>query len=247
MDVLAVTASWDNWVYLHPYAPKLCWTVDAPDAACVVCNADNAALKPTHILMTHHHADHTGGLLTLKELYGCTVVSSDAERIAGTDIAVTDGDTLKLGDWTITVLATPGHTRSSVCYFCTHPTRPPVLYSGDTLFACGCGRLLEGDAETLYRSLQRLAQLPDETCIYSGHDYIKDNIDFALTIEPDNADLKQLPARLRTGVGFVGTTLAQEKRCNPFLRCDQPAVRQAVGRDDPVEVFAELRRRKNRF
>lgn len=246
-DIIAVTARWDNWVYLHRYMQTRGWTVDAPDTAGVFCNAEDAALTLTHVLMTHHHADHTEGLSALKNAYACTVLSPDAERITETDVTVKDGDTLTLGDWSITVMATPGHTRSSVCYFCTHPTEPPALYAGDTLFACGCGRLFEADAETMYRSLCRLAKLPEATRVYPGHDYLEENIEFALTLEPDNDALKQLLAQAHNYSGFFPTTLAQEKQCNPFLRCNEPAIRRATGRDGPVEVFAELRRRKDRF
>ena len=247
MDIVTVNANLDNRVYIHPYQDRLCWIVDPSSASATLQALDCQQLQPTHILVTHHHADHIGGIPALKKKFGCRVVSLDPNRIADTDMRVSEGDLLALGRWSITVLAVPGHTADSVCYYCTHPDRPPVLYTGDTLFACGCGRLFECPAETLYHSLERLAALPDETRIYPGHDYTQDNLRFALTLEPNNSQLHQLRHAVRVQNEFVPTTLKQEKQCNPFLRCDQVAVQQAVGMDDPVRVFAELRKRKDTF
>lgn len=247
MRVITVKANWDNWVYIHPYQADRCWTVDPSDAATVLKSIADKGLCLTHILATHHHADHIGGIAALKKTFHCRVFSPDDRRIAGTDVRVKDGDVLKLGQWTVTVLAVPGHTTDSVCYYGTHPTEPPVLYSGDTLFSGGCGRAFECAPETLYHSLQRLAALPDETRIFPGHNYTEDNIRFALTLEPDRPALKKMIAAIRAQSAFLPTTLKQEKLINPFLRCHENSIRQAVELDDPVAVFAELRRRKDRF
>ena len=247
MSILAVPSNLDNWVYLHIYRPGCFGAVDPSNAASVLHAADKNGIRLTHILATHHHADHIAGISALKKVFSCTVFSPDPERIPDTDIRVQEGQTLTLGEWTITVLATPGHTTSSVCYYCTHPTESPVLYSGDTLFACGCGRLFEGTAETLYLSLQRLETLPDDTRLCPGHDYTEDNVRFALSVEPGNDDLKQLLLSVRNQKGFSPTTLGQEKRCNPFLRACRSPLRHTIGPNDPVEVFARLRRQKDNF
>lgn len=247
MNILAVNANGDNWVYVHPYSAGQCWVVDPADAACVTAALEKSKLELTHILVTHHHADHIGGVAALKKTWNCHIYSPDPKRIGGTDTVVEDGDLLVFGEWTITVLASPGHTTTGVCYYCTCPAESPVLYAGDTLFACGCGRLFEGSAETMYRSLLRLAALPDRTRLYPGHNYTEENVRFALTLEPDNAALKQMLHFVRTQKEFTPTTLGQEKQCNPFLRVDQPAIRQSVGLSDPVAIFAELRRRKDLF
>jgi hydroxyacylglutathione hydrolase len=247
MSVLAINANADNWIYVQPYAPQLCWVVDPSNASSVMQTLEKKGLRLTHILATHHHADHIGGICALKKAFSCTVLSPDPKRIPDTDLHVQDGQSLTLGEWTLTVLATPGHTTSSVCYYCTHPTESPVLFSGDTLFACGCGRLFEGTAEVMYRSLERLAALPEDTRLCPGHNYTEENVRFALSVEPDNDALKQMLSTLGRKAGFTATTLGQEKRCNPFLRVDDPSLRRVVGLNNPVEVFARLRRQKDNF
>jgi hydroxyacylglutathione hydrolase len=222
MSIFAVHANWDNWVYLHPYSAGQCCVVDPSDAACVMAALEKTRLKLTHILITHHHADHIGGVAALKKACNCRIYSPDPKRIDGTDTDVEDGDSLVLGDWTITVMAAPGHTTTGVCYYCTCPAESPVLYAGDTLFACGCGRLFEGSAETMYRSLQRLAALPDESRLCPGHDYTEENVRFALTIELDNAALQKklefVQNQNRAGQLTVPSTLGEEKKMNPFLK-----------------------------
>lgn len=221
--------------------------MDASDAGAAVRGCAEAGVEATDVLVTHHHGDHTAGIGVLKARYGCRVYSPEAVRVAGTDAEVSDGQSLVFGDWTVRVLATPGHTRTGVCYFCTHPAEPPVLYSGDTLFSGGCGRLFEGTAEMMVQSLRHLAELPDETRVYPGHDYTEENLRFALTIEPDNAAVREALAAVNKQTAFVPTTLAMEKQINVFLRINEPSIRRAAGASDPVEVFAELRRRKDRF
>jgi hydroxyacylglutathione hydrolase len=244
---IAVKACGDNWVYIHPYQNDRCWVVDPSEASCVLDVLAKKGLRPTHLLATHHHADHIGGIAALKKTFGCTVLSAEPHRIAQTDMCVKDGDTLKLGDWTITVLGTPGHTSGSVCYYAMHPAAGSMLYSGDTLFCFGCGRPFECSAETLYQSLKRLSTLPDDTLVCPGHDYTEENIRFALTLEPNRTELKQWLQSTPSQPHFTPTTLAQEKQYNPFLRCDQETIRQAVNRQEPEAVFTELRRRKDHF
>ena len=247
MDILALNANMDNWVYVHSYRPGECFTVDPSNAFSVIQFIENNGLKLTHIFATHHHSDHTAGILELKRQFPCIVYSPDPKRIPGTDCPVQDEQILILGDWTVRVFFTPGHTTTGVCYYCTHPTETPVLYSGDTLFTCGCGRLLECSAETMHQSLRRLMTLPDETRLYCGHNYTEENLRFALSLEPNNELLHHMLREIQKTTGFVSTTLGWEKQCNPFLCVDQPALRRAAGCDDPVDVFTELRHRKDYF
>ena len=247
MKVFAIKANQDNWIYVHPYQSGQCWIVDPSDALLTMQILEKQRLVPTHILVTHHPADHTSGISALKKNYDSIVLSPDIARIQDSDLPIKDGFSLRLEKWNITVLATPGHTSTSVCYFCTHPVETDVLYSGDTLFACGCGRLFECPAETMAHSLQRLMTLPEETCVFPGHDYVEENLRFALSVEPDHEELKQMLHSVRLQKTFKPTTLAEEKKCNPFLRLEQPTVQQASGFKKSVEVFAELRRRKDFF
>ena len=230
MSIVAVHANWDNWVYLHPYSAGQCWGVDPSEAACVTAALAKKKLELTHILVTHHHADHIGGVAALQKRWDCKVYSPDSKRIDGTDTVVEDGDSLVLADWTITVMAAPGHTTTGVCYYCMCPAESPVLYAGDTLFACGCGRLFEGSAETMYRSLQRLAALPDQTRLCPGHNYTEENVRFALTLEPDNAALKQMLRFVRTQKEFVPTTLGQENSAILYGLTSRPSKGYRSGR-----------------
>ena len=197
-------------------------------------------LKLTHILITHHHWDHTGGVSELKAATGCAVVGGDGRRIAGIDKVVGDGDIVTLGEKRIRVISTPGHTLTSVCYYMEgNGNEGGVVWTGDTMFAGGCGRKFEGDAGLMRESLLKIAGLPEDTLVYCGHDYTIENYEFALTIEPNNEAFKQrleeVKRSVRAGGLTVPSTIAQEKKTNLFLQADS------------VEAFAELRRRKDIF
>lgn len=204
------------------------------------------------VLLTHHHGDHTGGTRELKRLTGCTVVAGrgDAERIAGVDRVVDDGETVAAGTLQGHAIAVPGHTLGHVAYWFPEAK---ALFSGDTLFSLGCGRLFEGTAETMWDSLRRLRDLPDDTLVYCGHEYTNANADFAISVDPNNALLKRkaeavLELRQR-GSATVPSLLGEEKRLNPFLRADEPALGAAAGLagHEPAQVFAALRALKDRF
>jgi hydroxyacylglutathione hydrolase len=179
--------------------------------------------------------------------------------VAGTllpcpDRIVAEGDILTFGDATVQVIATPGHTRNSVCYHVpAKDGENGVVYTGDTLFVGGCGRLLEGDAATMWQSLQRLAALPAETLVYCGHDYALENYEFAVSIAPDNRRFRQRLAEVQKAAEYgrltVPSTIVQERVTNLFLLADDPQIRAVLGMPDaaPSEVFAELRSRKDTF
>ncbi len=239
------------------------WLVREPESGyvAIVDPADpvpvRAALKEkgwtlTHILNTHHHGDHVGGNLALKAEFDCTIVGPgpDAARIPGIDVRVDDGDTYRFGAAEAKVFFVPGHTRGHIAYWFPEHA---ALFCGDTLFALGCGRVFEGTAEQMWGSLSRLRALPPETEVYCAHEYTQSNARFALTVDPQNEALRQRAAqidRLRAqNIATVPSTLGEEKRTNPFLRADEPAVARAVGLEgaDPVRVFAEVRARKDVF
>ncbi len=245
----------DNYTYLWHLDGTCAFVVDPTDAAMVLQTLETHRIALVAALVTHHHADHTAGLAELKLRTGCRIVGPDAQRIVGIDCLVRDGQSIELCGRTVEVLGTPGHTRTSVCYYLPPAPggEPGDAFTGDTLFVGGCGRPMECDAGVLWTSLQRLAALPDETRLWCGHDYTAENYEFALTIQPENQavrrglnETRQAAARGRPG---VPSTIAREKATNIFLRAGDPAVQVALAMHpaDPERVFAELRRRKTLF
>jgi len=254
-SVITIPALGDNLIYIYRYGQSECLAVDPGDSPAVLEVLKEYGLRLRTILITHHHYDHTAGTVELKQRTGCTVIGGDPRRIPAIDTVVENGQILTIGDARIQVLATPGHTRTSVCYYVQPSEDSPsgILWTGDTLFVGGCGRLLECDAQAMWESLGRLASLPDETLVYCGHDYTLENCEFVLSIEPDNEVLKHRLDEIRqiqSRGGFtVPSTIVQEKMTNPFLRAGEPELKAALGMEcaRAVEVFAELRRRKDVF
>lgn len=243
----------DNFgVLVHDPATGSTAAIDAPEAAPVEAALQAAGWRLTDILVTHHHADHTGGIAELKARHRCRVTAprKEAARIPAIDATVGEGDRVNVGALTARVIDTPGHTAGHISYV-FEPDR--LAFVGDTLFSIGCGRVIEGTPEMMWGSLLKLRALPDDTRIYCGHEYTEANIRFALTIEPDNKDLQARAEEARrqvaAGKPTIPTTIGAEKRANVFLRADVPAVAAAVGLAgrSPAEVFAEVRARKNRF
>ena len=253
LEVRQIPTRKDNYVYLiRDRGQGKIGVVDPSDAGPVIAALEEAGWRLTHIINTHHHGDHTGGNLELKQKYGCTVVGprADRDRIPGIDVEVGDGDTYKFGDAEARVFDTPGHTRGHITYWFPESK---ALFCGDTLFALGCGRLFEGTAQQMWTSLSKYRAVPDDTLVYCAHEYTQANARFALTVEADNARLVARAAeidRLRAaGERTVPSTMGEERATNPFLRADQAPVARAVGLppNDPVAVFAEVRARKDKF
>lgn len=250
---IAIPAFGDNFIYLHPCGQDRAFVVDPGDAAVVLRALGEHGLSLAGVLLTHHHWDHVGGAAELRSRTHCDVIGVDRSLIPASDRTATEGETLSLDQTRIEVIATPGHTRASVCYYVAPLTKdePGTLYTGDTLFVGGCGRPLECDAATMWQSLQKLAALPAETLIYCGHDYALENYEFAVAIAPDNRTLRDRLAQVQKAVEYgqltVPATISQERATNLFLLADQAQVKAALGMRDaePQAVFAELRRRKD--
>ena len=243
----------DNYGYLlHDADSGTTAAVDTPDAEEIAVQLDAKGWRLTHILNTHHHADHAGGNLALKRRTGCTIVGprADAARIPGIDIGVGDGDEVALGAHRARVFDTPGHTRGHIVYWFEGAR---AAFVGDTLFALGCGRLFEGTPRDMWTSLQKILAWPDDTRLYCAHEYTQSNARFALTVEPQNRALVERAAqvaRLRAaGKPTVPTTLVEERATNPFLRPQSSGLRETIGLEEApdVEVFARTRALKDAF
>lgn len=242
----------DNFgVLIHDVERNLTASIDAPAAAAVEAALAATGWTLTHILTTHHHADHTDGNLALKAKTGCTIIGpkGEAARIPGIDKTVGQGDSFDFGSFKVEVLETPGHTAGHITYYIP---AAKVAFVGDTLFAVGCGRVIEGDMRMMWASLKKLIALPADTAIYCGHEYTQSNIKFALTIEPGNAALQKRAAEVDAlriaGKPTLPTTMALELATNPFLRVASEEIQVRLdmkGRDD-WEIFGEIRERKNR-
>ena len=252
LQIERVPALQDNYLWLvrEPQSGFVA-IVDPADPVPVRAALQKNEWTLTHILNTHHHPDHVGGNLTLKQEFGCTIVgpAPDAARIPGIDVKVGDGDTYRFGEAEAKVFFVPGHTRGHIAYwFKDHA----ALFCGDTLFALGCGRLFEGTAEQMYANLQRIAALPDHVRIFCGHEYTAANVKFALTVEPENAALKaradEVTKQRAANQPTVPTLLGEEKKANVFLRADVAQVAANVGMSGKTaaDVFGEIRERKNK-
>lgn len=239
-------------VLIHDPETGATAAIDAPEAGPIQAALTQKGWNLTDIFVTHHHGDHTAGIGPLKSKYGCTVYgpAREAGLIPGLDVEVKEGDTVSVGHCDATVIDTAGHTRGHISY---HFPNDGVVFVGDTLFSVGCGKLLEGDAPTMWASLSKLAALPPDTEVYCGHEYTRANCRFALTIEPENAALQARAAEVARndaeGRPSLPTTIGLELATNPFLRASSPEIQARLGLEgEPLEaVFAEVRRRKDRF
>lgn len=228
-------------------------SVDAPDGEAIAKEAERRGWPLTHLLLTHHHADHVQGTQTLKMRFPHMKVigaAKDAHRLPPLDRAVSEGDSVEVGEARARVIETPGHTLGHIAYYFGDNE---IVFVGDTLFSLGCGRVFEGTMDMMRLTLEALANLPGETRVYCGHEYTQANAKFALTVDPDNPVLReraQTVAELRENGKFtLPTTIALENATNPFLRVEDPSVKAAMGMQDadPFAVFAAMRERKNNF
>ena len=251
--VLPIRAFEDNYIWLL-HDSQHAVVVDPGEASPVLTALVHHGLQLNAILVTHRHGDHVEGIAELLERFPVPVFGPAHEPIPGLTHPVGEGDLIELPDLAVTfkVLDVPGHTAGHVAYYGGNS-----LFCGDTLFACGCGRIFEGTPPQMYASLQKLARLPENTAVYCAHEYTLSSIRFAKTVEPDNQALlereKRDKASVAAGRPTLPSTIALEKLTNPFLRCEEPKVMQSVSRYSgkalltPVEVFAALRQWKDKF
>jgi hydroxyacylglutathione hydrolase len=241
----------DNYAYLvHDGEAGLTAVVDPSEPDPVKQALARRGWKLTHILNTHHHFDHTGGNLPLKEQFRAKVVGpeKDRDRIPGIDEGVSEAAPWTFGARRVPVLEIPAHTRAHIAF-----VFDDAVFTGDTMFAMGCGRLFEGTPAMMWTSLSKLMTLPDATRVYCGHEYTQSNGRFALTLEPGNAALaartKQVDAARAKNVPTIPSTIGLEKQTNPFLRPNSAEIRHSLGliHASDVDVFAEMRKRKDNF
>ena len=241
----------DNFgVLVHDTVSGQTVSIDAPEATAIEAALARRGWRLDHVLVTHKHHDHVGGLAELKARHACRVTGpAEALPTGEIDSVVGDGATVGIGSLTFHAMETPGHTLGHLVYHCP---RAQALFAGDTLFSLGCGRLFEGAPEQMHAALERLAALPDETLLYCGHEYTASNARFALAVDPGNEVLAQRAAevgRLRAqGRPTLPVTLGLERATNPFLRASDAGIRAVLAMEgaSDTEVFAELRERKNR-
>jgi hydroxyacylglutathione hydrolase len=255
MQLVALSAFVDNYIWmLHDGARAV--VVDPGEAAPVQFALDELALALVGILVTHHHGDHIGGIDELRDRLHGPVWGPRRESIPQPYTPLDDGDHIEALGLDFEVIDVPGHTAGHIAYYAAQAPDAPILFCGDTLFSCGCGRLFEGTAAQMHASLGRLAALPGSTRVCCAHEYTLANLRFALAVEPGNTDLQDYAARCQDlrarGEATLPSSMALERRTNPFLRCAEPVVaRRARGHgaasDDPVAVFAALRAWKNGF
>jgi hydroxyacylglutathione hydrolase len=251
LEIELVPCLRDNYAYLiHDGKSGLCAVVDPSEPAPVKRALDAHGWRLTHILNTHHHFDHTGGNTALKEAYGAEVVGpgKDRDRIPAIDKGVDESTNWRFGERAVRVLEIPAHTRAHIAF-----VMDGAAFTGDTLFAMGCGRLFEGTPDMMWTSLSKLMTLPDSTRVYCGHEYTLNNGKFALTLEPKNDALakrmKDVEVARTKDAPTIPSTIGLEKQTNPFLRPNSQEIRSTLGLTgaSDVAVFAEMRKRKDSF
>ncbi len=259
VHITALPAFSDNYIWVLASKKMNGMYVVDPGAAKPVLNwLNNTYLPLKGILITHHHPDHVGGVRELLDHCNVPVFGPRDCPARCVTHPLDEGDTIKCLGLQFSVLSVPGHTLDHIAYFSgTYNDESPILFSGDTLFAGGCGRLFEGTAEQMYFSLEKLSSLPDQTRIFCGHEYTISNLLFAEAVEPDNQNIqsriKNDKELVRKGIPTLPSTIGIEKRTNPFLRAEEPSVASAVlsnmnrNSSEPVNIFAALRQWKDNF
>lgn len=255
--MLPLPAFTDNYLWmLHDGRQAI--VVDPGDSAPVLQALQSLGVQLQAILVTHHHADHVGGVNALREATGAAVYGPARENIPAPLHRLVQGDTVHALGLDFEVIEVPGHTAGHIAYFCPGVSGSPLLFCGDTLFSGGCGRLFEGTPAQMLSSLDRLAALPGDTRVCCAHEYTVSNLKFARAVEPGNAELlhysSQCDALRADKQPTLPSTIALERQINPFLRVRQPAVAEAargydlqLNQDDAVAVLAALRQWKNEF
>jgi hydroxyacylglutathione hydrolase len=252
-EIVTVPCLKDNYAFVvHDPATGATAVVDVPDPAPIQAELAARGWTLTDILITHHHWDHVDGVDALRAATGARVwgAAADAHRLPALDHALAEGDEVRIGGLTGSVLDVSGHTVGHIAF---HFPQAGAVFTADSLMALGCGRLFEGTPAQMWDSLQKLAALPPETLVCSGHEYTASNARFAVTIEPENSALRSradaIDAARATGLPTVPSTLAEELATNPFLRASEAAIAAHLGMAGaaPVDVFAKIRSLKDQF
>lgn len=253
LEIITLPCLSDNYAFLihNPVSGETA-LVDAPEAGAIKAALSERGWGLDWILLTHHHWDHVDGVAELREAYGAKVIGAeaDAHRLPDLDLAVKDGGTFELMGEQVQVMDVSGHTVGHIAFYLPGTE---ALFSADSLMALGCGRLFEGTPQQMWASLSKLAALPPQTMVYSGHEYTQANGAFAVTVDPGNpalqARLSDIAKARENGAPTVPSQLRLELDTNPFLRAGDSAVRARLGMQDAEdsEVFAEIRKRKDNF
>ncbi|XP_031836961.1 hydroxyacylglutathione hydrolase, mitochondrial isoform X1 [Nomia melanderi] len=253
MKVQILPALQDNYMYLIiDEATQEAAIVDPVDPEAVLSAVQQNNVKLTKVLTTHHHWDHAGGNVKLfKQMNNLQVYGGD-DRIGALTKLVKHDDTFNIGRLKVQCLATPCHTTGHICYYITGDQDPPAVFTGDTLFAGGCGRFFEGTAEQMYKALiQVLGSLPDETKVYCGHEYTDNNLKFGKYVEPQNEAINEkiqsVCIQRKEFCPTVPSTILEEKLTNPFMRVHEQSVMDHTKQNDPIQTMAILRQEKDNF
>lgn len=253
LEILTIPCLSDNYAFVaHDAANGETALVDVPEAAPILAALADRGWALGQVFLTHHHADHVQGLDEILAAHPARVLgaAADAHRLPSLDVALTEGDTVRIGSEAGQILDVSGHT---VGHIALHFSASKAVFTADSLMALGCGRLFEGTPAQMWASLGKLAALPADTVVYSGHEYTQANGAFAITVDPDNPELitriKAIAEARARSEPTVPSLLSLELATNPFLRAADAQVQQTVGMSgaDPAEVFAEIRRRKDSF
>ena len=253
LEIVTIPCLSDNYAFLaHDAQSGETALVDAPEAGPILAALSERGWRLSHVLLTHHHWDHVDGLSDILAAHPAQVVgaASDAHRLPPLDVTVSEDDRLTIGGEPVEVLDVSGHTVGHVAY---HLPESKAVFTADSLMALGCGRLFEGSPEQMWTSLGKLAALPGDTLVCSGHEYTQANGRFAETIEPDNPALQTRIAEIAearaAGRPTVPSRLDQELATNPFLRAAEPGIQSRLGLEgaDAVTTFTEIRARKDKF
>ena len=253
LQLVTIPCLSDNYAYLvHDPGTGETGVVDVPEAGPILQALETKGWTLSHILLTHHHYDHIDGVEELLSHAPAKVIgaAADAHRLPPLDQAVAEGDSVSIGSDTGQVIDVSGHTVGHIAF---HFPDSGLVFTADSLMALGCGRLFEGTPAQMHDSLSKLAALPPDTTVCSGHEYTQSNANFALTIDPDNPALISRADAVRgareKGQATVPSQLSEELATNPFLRASDPAIQAHLGLQgaDPVDVFTEIRARKDRF
>ncbi len=253
LEIITIPCRSDNYAFLaHDAASGDTALIDAPEAAPILAVLAERGWALSQVLLTHHHYDHVEGLTGILAQHRAKVAgaAADAHRLPPLDLALHEGDAVVIGTQAGRVIDVSGHTLGHIAFYFEQSR---AVFTADSLMALGCGRLFEGSAAQMWQSLSKLAALPGDTLVCSGHEYTSANGAFALTVEPDNPDLiarvREIAAARAQGRPTVPSLLSLERATNPFLRAAVPGVQQNVAMSgaDPARVFAEIRARKDRF